>query len=40
VLAVVGLFVPAAVSAWHGLRRRPGQRAANADNAECNTKTS
>jgi len=39
VLAAVGLFVPAAVGAWHGLRRRPGQRAATADNAEFNTKT-
>jgi hypothetical protein len=36
VLAAVGLFVPAAVCAWHGLRRRPGQQAAAEPGAEMN----
>jgi hypothetical protein len=36
-LAAVGLFVPAAVCAWHGLRRQPGQQASVEADAEMNT---
>jgi hypothetical protein len=39
-LAAVGLFVPTAVCAWHGLRRQPGERATAESNAELNTETS
>jgi hypothetical protein len=39
-LAAVGLFVPAAVCAWHGLRRRTGQQADAEADAEMNTNPS
>lgn len=39
-LAAIGLFVPAAVGTWYGLRRRGAARPPSHTTPEMNTKTS